>query len=153
MSEANNTTITNCNIVAVKNGKGQIIAAIIALVLVIAAFVGLWIFFGPKTTEGSKAVTLSVVDADGSVTTYNVKTEALYLQNLMDELKAEGFTYGGTEGPYGLMIDTINGVRADYTLDGAYWSFYVNDEYAMYGISEQPVNDGDDFDIVYTPAE
>ena len=74
-------------------------------------------------------------------TTYELKTDAKYLKEAMDE--AEGLEYSGTEGQYGLMIDTVNGVRADYTLDGAYWSFYVNDEYCNYGISEQPIEDGD----------
>ena len=31
--------------------------------------------------------------------------------------------------------------------------FYVNDEYCNYGVSEQPVEDGDKFSIVYTLAE
>jgi hypothetical protein len=38
-------------------------------------------------------------------------------------------------------------------LDGAYWSFNVNGEYCNYGVSEQPVEDGDAFEIVYTKAE
>ena len=113
----------------------------------------MWSVFGAKTVEGSKNVTLSVVSESGDTTTYEAKTDALVLQELMDELSDDGLTYGGTESEYGLMVDTVNGVRADYTLDGAYWSFYVNDEYCNYGISEQPVNDGDDFDIVYTPAQ
>ena len=68
----------------------------------------------------------------------------------MDE--AEGLTYSGTEGDFGMMVDTVNGVRADYTLDGAYWSFLINDEYCNYGISEQPIEDGDVCSIVYTSA-
>ena len=51
------------------------------------------------------------------------------------------------------MVDTVNGVRADYTLDGAYWSFLVNGEYSSYGIDTQPIEDGDTFSIVYTLAE
>ena len=44
----------------------------------------------------------------------------------------------------------VNGVKADYTADGAYWAFFVNGEYCNYGIEEQPVLDGDVFSIVYT---
>lgn len=146
MSEANNQATK-------KKGTGKLILGISALAILIGLFIVLWALFGPKTTEGSKTVSLSVVAQDGAETTYDAKTDALVLQELMDELKADGFTYGGNESEYGLMVDTINGVRADYTLDGAYWSFYVNDEYCNYGISEQPVNDGDDFSIVYTPAQ
>ena len=146
MSETNNTNTK-------KKGKGLLILGISILAVLIGLFVILFALFGPKTTEGSKNVTLSVVDDGGNSTDYETQTDALVLQELMDELKDEGFTYGGTESEYGLMVDTINGVRADYTLDGAYWSFYVNDGYSNYGISEQPVNDGDDFSIVYTPAQ
>ena len=146
MSETNNTNTK-------KKGKGLLILGIGALVVLVGLFIVLWTAFGPKTTEGSKAVSLAVVAEDGKDTTYDAKTDALVLKELMDELKDDGFSYGGTESEYGLMVDTINGVRADYTLDGAYWSFYVNDEYCNYGISEQPVNDGDAFSIVYTPAQ
>ena len=146
MSETNNTNTQ-------KNGTLKLVLGISVFVVLIGLFVVLWTVFGPKTTEGSKTVSLAVVAENGKETNYDVKTDALVLQELMDELKDEGFTYGGAESEYGLMVDTINGIRADYTLDGAYWSFYVNDEYCNYGISEQPVNDGDDFSIVYTPAQ
>ena len=146
MSEANNTNTK-------KKGKGFLILGISILAVLIGLFVILFALFGPKTTEGSKNVTLSVVDDGGNSTDYETQTDALVLQELMDELKEEGFTYDGAESEYGLMVDTINGVRADYTLDGAYWSFYVNDAYCNYGISEQPVNDGDAFSIIYTPAQ
>lgn len=146
MSETNNTNTK-------KKDTLKLVLGISAFVVLIGLFVVLWTVFGPKATEGSKTVTLAVIAEDGSETSYDAKTDALVLKELMDELKDEGFSYGGSESKYGLMIDTINGIRADYTLDGAYWSFYVNDEYCNYGISEQPVNDGDDFSIVYTPAQ
>ena len=136
-----------------KKGNAKLIFGIGAFVVLIGLFVALWAFFGPKTTEGSKTVSLTVVDMDVKETNYNIKTDALVLKELMDQLEKDGFSYGGSESEYGLMVDTINGVRADYTLDGAYWSFYVNDEYCNYGVSEQPVNDGDSFEIVYTPAQ
>lgn len=146
MSETNSQT-------APKKGKGKLIAAICALVVLVGLFITMWAVFGPKTTEGAKEVSLSVVDDAGKTTTYETNTDALVLKEVMDELADDGLTYGGSESEYGLMIDTVNGLRADYTLDGAYWSFYVNDEYCNYGISEQPVNDGDTFSIIYTPAQ
>ena len=51
------------------------------------------------------------------------------------------------------MVDTVNGLRADYEADGAYWYFYVNGEACMNGVSTEPVHDGDAFEIVYTKAE
>ena len=51
------------------------------------------------------------------------------------------------------MVDTVNGEKAVYEEDGAYWGFTVNGEYCNYGIAEQPVADGDEFEIVYTLSE
>ena len=73
-----------------------------------------------------------------------------HLAQAMDE--AEGLEYTAEDGPYGLSVSTINGESAVYETDGAYWGFYVNGDYCNYGISEQPVNDGDAFRIVYTKA-
>lgn len=133
-----------------KNNKKKIIIGLVAFVAVIAAFIAIYFNFREKPVEGSKEIVIKVVSVEDKVTTYELKTDAKYLQEAMDE--AKGLEYSGTESQYGLMIDTVNGVRADYTLDGAYWSFLVNDEYCNYGISEQPIEDGDVFSIVYTPA-
>ena len=67
----------------------------------------------------------------------------------MDELKDQGFTYEGTDSEYGIYITTINGIKADYDADGAYWSIYVNGEYGQFGADQQPVNDGDAFKFAY----
>ena len=37
-----------------------------------------------------------------------------------------------------------------YETDGAYWAFYVGDEYASLGVDQTPIADGDSFSLVYT---
>lgn len=120
---------------------------VVALVAVIAVMAAVFVTFREKPVEGSKEIVIEVVDNNQEITTYELKTDAEYLEQAMNE--AEGLTYSGTEGPYGLMIDTVNGVTADFNTDGAYWSFYVNGDYCMNGISSQPVLDGDIFSIKY----
>ena len=73
----------------------------------------------------------------------------------MEELQEDNkdFSFSGTEGDYGLMIDTVNDVKADFNVDGAYWSIYVNGEFGNYGIDDQPVTDGDTYGITYTKGE
>ena len=132
-----------------KNKKTKIFMGLVAFVAVVVAFVAIYFNFREKPVDCRKEIVIKVVYNEKN-TTYELKTDAKYLKEAMDE--AEGLEYSGTEGQYGLMIDTVNGVRADYTLDGAYWSFYVNDEYCNYGISEQPIEDGDVFSIVYEYA-
>ena len=121
-------------------------AALIALLALAMAFV--YMTFGEKPVEGSKSITIEVVDSAAKSTVYSLKTDAQYLLQAMEE--AEGLTFSGTEGQFGLMIDTVNGEKADYSVDASYWSFNVNGEYCNYGASEQPVEDGDAFSIVYT---
>lgn len=132
-----------------KNKK--IIIAVVCFVLAIAVLFGVYKIFAPKTSEGSKEVKITVVDDKGEETSYEIKTDAEYLKQAMEE--ADGLEYSGEESDYGLMIDTINGVKADYDADGAYWGFYVNGEYCNYGIEEQVVNDQDEFTITYTIGE
>ncbi len=131
--------------------KKNVLKGMIAvLVLALLAFGGwqLYRHFAPQAVAGAKTVTLQVTDDIGNTVEYVVHTDAEYLQQVMDE--ADGLTYHGEENTYGIMIDTINGLVADYNENGAYWGFFVNGEYCNYGITEQPVADGDVFAIVYT---
>jgi len=119
-----------------------------ALIIIIAAFAIIYGKFSEKPVEGSKAVTIEVINSKEESTMYELQTDAEYLQQAMDE--AEGLEYVGEEGPYGIQVMSVNGEEAVYETDAAYWGFFVNGEYCNYGISEQPVEDGDAFQIVYT---
>ncbi len=127
--------------------KKHIIALLLAAVIV-AGMVFAYSAFSEKPTEGTKEITIEVVDKNEISTLYEVKTDAEYLIGAMEE--AEGLTFDGSEGQYGFTVSEINGTAADFTVDSSYWAFYVNGEYCNYGISEQPVNDGDAFRIVYS---
>lgn len=135
---------------AKKTNKKTAVIGIAAAVIVIALLAVVYTLLKPKAGEGSKTITITVVGKDGKETKYDVKTDAQSLRKAFAD--ADGLTVEGAESEYGLMVDTVNGVRADFTKDGAYWSFMVNGEYCNYGVDEQPVNDGDAFEIVYTPA-
>lgn len=119
-----------------------------AFALLIAALTLVYVTFREKAEAGSKQITLTVVDSAEKSTAYSLRTDAGYLLGAMEE--AEGLTFSGSEGPYGMMITTVNGETADYNVNGAYWGFSVNGEYCNYGVSEQPVHDGDAFVIAYT---
>ena len=130
-----------------KKNVSRILAAA-ALALLFAALALVYVTFGEKAVAGSKAITISVVNSAGEETAYSLKTDAQYLAQAMDE--AEGLTYEAAEGPYGLVIESVNGERAVYSESGAYWGFFVNGQYCNYGVSQQPVEDGDAFVIAYT---
>ncbi len=127
--------------------KTLYITAIVLFLAVISA-VGIYKFATPAPTEGEKTVTIQIVDDQKQTTTYKVNTDAEYLRQALEGCK--GLTFMGTEGPYGLMLQTINGVTANYDKNQAWWSIYVNEELGNYGLDQQPVADGDTFRIEYT---
>ena len=125
----------------------------IALTVLVAAaiiFGVIYKFAAPKPQQGSKNCTLEVSDDKGEVTTYELSTDVEYLRELMDEAaENEDFSYDGEEGDYGLYIETVNGLTADYETDGAYWAIYVNGEYGQNSADLQPVADGDTYRLAY----
>lgn len=131
------------------NKKG--IIGVIVLVAVIAVMAVLYGTFREKPVEGSKEITIEVVSKEKKSTVYELKTDAEYLRQAMEE--AEGLTFEGTESQYGLMVEVVNGEKVDFNVDKSYWGFYVNGDYCNYGIDTQPVEDGDAFKIEYTISQ
>lgn len=123
------------------------IVGVVVLVVLVAVMGILYSVFREKPVQGSKSITIEVVDSKQESKLYELNTDAEYLQQAMDE--AEGLEFEGYDSEYGFTVTSVNGQEADFTKDSAYWSFYVNDDYCNYGISEQPVEDGDAFKIVY----
>lgn len=131
-----------------KESEKKLIIGVTALALLTAIFAVVFILFKPKAVEGSKSITIEVLDDHANSTVYQVHTDAEYLRQAMEE--AQGLEFSGTESEYGIMVETINGVTVDWNVDQSYWSFYVNGEYCNYGIDTQPIMDGDVFRIVYS---
>ncbi len=130
-----------------KSSKKTVIGVLI-LVVLIAVLGIMYAVFREKPTEGTKNITIEVVNKEQETSSYEVQTSAEYLRGAMEE--AEGLTFSGTDSEFGLTVDTVNGETADYNTDGAYWAFYVNGEYCNYGVDSQPIADGDVFTIAYT---
>lgn len=134
-----------------KGNVKKIVAAFTVLVLVAAVFAVIYVNFAPKASRGAKEINIEVVDDTTASQTYTVHTDAEYLRQALEE--TDGLTIEGTESEYGLMVETVNGLTADYSLNGAYWAFYVDGEYCNYGMETQPIEDGQSYQIVYTLAE
>lgn len=131
-----------------KKTNKKLIIGIAALVALIAVFAIVFFLFRPKTEQGAKFITIEVVDNNAASVVYDVHTDAEYLRQAMEE--ADGLDFSGSESEYGMMVETVNGVTADWNVDQSYWGFYVNGDYCNYGIDSQPVADGDAFRIVYS---
>ncbi len=95
--------------------------------------------------QGEKTVTLDVTIEDKTIT-FTVKTDA----DTVGAALLDNGIIAGEDGAYGLYIKTVNGVLADYDVDGSYWSFYINGEYAMSGVDSTEIIEGDTYALVYT---
>ena len=96
--------------------------------------------------EGAKTVTFLAVDKDNNAACFTIHTDAEYLRGA---LEPHGLI-SGSESEYGMMVETVNGVKADYSVDGAYWALYEGDVYANYGVDTLPITDGGCYSFVYT---
>lgn len=127
-----------------KNKK--LILSIVAVVVVAVLALGLYFATRPTTSKGAKAFTVEVVHADGSSKEFKYNTDEEFLGAV---LVSEGLV-SGTDSEWGLMIDTVDGEKAVWDENGAYWALYIGEEYAQTGVDSTPVNDGDVFRLVYT---
>ena len=127
-----------------KNKK--LILAAVALVLVIAAMLGIYFATRPATSQGSKTITVTVVHADGAEKKVTIRTDAEYLA---EALLAENLVIG-EDSQYGLNIHTVDGEKASWEANQSYWALFIGEDYATTGVSQTPVNDGDSFKLVYT---
>lgn len=93
---------------------------------------------GSANTAGAKSFTFEVVDLDGNTETFELSSTAQYVG---EALLAEGLIEG-EDSEYGLFVKVVNGITADYDVDGHYWAFYVNGEYGMSGVDTTEIEDG-----------
>jgi len=96
--------------------------------------------------EGAKTVTFLAVDKDNNAAMFTIHTDAEYLRGA---LEPHGLI-SGYESQYGLTVETVNGVTADFNTSGAYWAIYDGDAYANYGVDGLPIVDGGCYSLVYT---
>lgn len=127
-----------------KNTK--IIIAVVAVLALAGIMLGVYFATRPETAAGAKAIAVEVIHADQSSKTFTYHTDAEYLGEV---LLAEGLVEG-EQGQYGLYIHVVDGERAVFEEDGAYWALMVNGEYAVTGVDSTPIQDGDSFQLVYT---
>lgn len=124
-----------------KNKK--IILAAVALVAVLALLAGVYVLTRPKTVDGSKTVTVTVVHSDGTEKTFTCHTEA----GTLDKVLLENSIVEGEYDQFGLYFQTADGETAE---GEGWWQVMIGDESATTGTSEIPVTDGASYKLVYT---
>ena len=127
-----------------KNRK--LIIAIVALVVVAAALLGIYSATRPEAVEGSKNVTIVIVHKDGTEKKMEYATD---LENLADLLLEKELATGYTSEEYGFTVESVDGVTADWSTDNAYWALYEGDEYATTSAAGIMLVDGGVYKLVY----
>lgn len=92
------------------------------------------------------AFTVVVTDLEGNETTFEYTSSAA---SVGEALVAEGLIQGH-ESQYGLYIDTVNGIPADWDNDQTYWAFYVNGEYAVSSVDATKIEAGSTYGLTLT---
>lgn len=119
---------------------------VIALALVVAALAAVYFVTRPQATEGMKSFTVEIVHKDGTTKTETLKSDAEFLGEVLDEKGMIEYE----EGPYGKFILKADGEKAVFEEDGAYWGFFIGEEYAMLGVDQTPIEEGKVYRLVYT---
>ena len=88
--------------------------------------------------EGATVFYFNVVDKDGVETKFEIHTDKTTVGEALQELGL----IEGEVGDYGLYVKKVNGITADYDVDGTYWTFYVGDEYGMTGVDLTEIQPG-----------
>ncbi len=96
---------------------------------------------GGAVGEGSTQFDFTVTDQDGVETQFEVHTDKTIVGEALQELGL----IDGDESEYGLFVKTVNGITADYDVDGVYWAFYINGEYAQEGVDSTEIKEGDSY--------
>lgn len=98
--------------------------------------------------QGANTVAITVVAEEKSIV-ITLKTDET---NFGQALRKSGFVQG-SDGDYGLYISHVNGIKAVYEEDGAYWSFLDGESnYMSTGVDGIELTGNDAYQLAYTPA-
>ena len=89
-----------------------------------------------KTYGQGETEFVLVVDYLNETAIVIVKTDAATVGEALQELNI----VAGEQSEWGLYVKTVNGITADYNVDGSYWAFYIDGEYATTGLDATEIN-------------
>lgn len=98
---------------------------------------------GAVIGEGETEFLFTATDKDGNSKNFTVKTDC---KTVGEALQAVEIIYGEM-GDYGLYVTEVNGIVADYDIDGTYWAFYIDGAYAMSGVDTTDIVPGSSYEF------
>ncbi len=126
-----------------KNKKILIIAAVV-LLLIAGALLLIEGSKKPVPIEGSKTITVTVIQEGVEDKVFTIHTDAEFLRGALEQEKL----VEGSESQYGLYVTTVDGVAVDESL--RQWWCLNDGEGNMLdtGVDSTPIADGDAFQFV-----
>lgn len=127
--------------------KGKKMIWILTVLAVVAAggLIAIRYANRPRTQQGVKSITVEIIHSDSSKRTVPVTTE----RDLLEEVLNDEHLAEGSQGPYGLYIETADGETASYSVDQAWWKLLIDGEQAQQGVGETPIEDGRLYTLEY----
>ena len=98
---------------------------------------------GAVLGEGAVTFPLTITDKEGNSINVTIHTD----KETVGEALLEIGIVEGTMGDYGLYMTHVNGIPAIYEEDATYWAFYINGEYAMTGVDQTPIAQGETYTL------
>jgi hypothetical protein len=135
--------------------KNKVLICGIILAVVVAVSAVCFFKLSAKGTFNEKSIVVEIIDSEGKMTSYDVKTQEEFLLDALNDFdkQDDSFSFEYQESVYGVMIEKMNGEEATYTGNGAYWALYVNKEYGSLDVNEQPVQNDDIFTFKFEKVE
>ena len=97
---------------------------------------------------GSTMFYFEVINEAGGATLLRIHTDAT---TVGDALAGVGLI-AGIQTDFGLMVTHVQGMRADFDEDDAWWAFYINGVMAEAGVSDTDIVAGATYAFRFTPA-
>lgn len=127
-----------------KANKKLIIISAAVLIVMVAVFAVVYSQLQPKAVDGTKNIVVEIIKGDTDKKEITINTDCEYLRAAIDEYDPE--LLKGTEGDYGLYINTVDGRTADEAIM-EWWCITKGGEDVFTGIDTTPIFDGDRFEI------
>ncbi|MBQ3022250.1 MAG: DUF4430 domain-containing protein [Clostridia bacterium] len=130
---------------------------VVALVLIITFFIGKGITGADRVWEkatytrntelgeGEKTFSVKVIVGKDNVT-FTIHTD----KETVGEALVDNNLIEGEEGPYGLYVKYVNGMRADYDMNKTYWAFSKDSKPLETGVDMTKIEDGAQYELTYT---
>ena len=95
--------------------------------------------------EGGTAFTFTVVNGEGKATVYTIHTDASDLRTALSE---NGLIPAGNKGD---LVNTVDGITADWNVDQGWWMLVANGSTEMvnYGVDDAAITAGSDYAFIY----